>query len=97
MPRQTAVSAAETTGSDALTMCVNETAPAPSEMTAPMCVPRWPSATGGGWVGRHPAGARSVPAAIYVASDGATERAESETRQELCREGKRRRRSLQPR
>eukprot|EP00967_Tisochrysis_lutea_P046062 scaffold55904_cov27-Tisochrysis_lutea.AAC.1 len=45
-PRMMKESAAETTGSEALTMWVKETAPAPSEMTAPMCVPRWPSDTG---------------------------------------------------
>ena len=45
-PSITADRPALTTGSDALIMCVNETAPAPSEITAPMCVPRWPSETG---------------------------------------------------
>ena len=42
----TADRAADTTGSEALTMCVKDTAPAPKLMTAPMCVPRWPQATG---------------------------------------------------
>merc|ERR1719331_1456460 len=45
-PRMRKERIAETTGSDALTMCVKETAPAPRDTTAPMCVPRWPRETG---------------------------------------------------
>merc|ERR1719453_2537220 len=41
-PSSTNDNAADTTGSEALTMCVKETAPAPSDTTAPMWVPRWP-------------------------------------------------------
>merc|ERR1719231_199261 len=44
--RKTAESKADTTGSDALTMWVNETAPAPRERTAPTWVPRWQRADG---------------------------------------------------
>ena len=45
-PSISAESAADTTGSDALMMWVKETAPAPRETTAPMCVPRWPREMG---------------------------------------------------
>merc|ERR1719353_2153875 len=45
-PRITPESTAETAGSLAFTMDTKLTAPAEREITAPMCVPRFPSATG---------------------------------------------------